>query len=187
MAPEEIAHGELAAGPLIEPSRIHRFPGWRGASLTPAAARQPGIPGTRQRYPAAGWNWGSISQLRGDGWVTIDVSRADRSVYSGTKAVKNDERKTLPLPEELAEWIDRWVPRERRLQDGLLFVNPNTGGPWSETVLRRTWYKACEQVGGKVSLYTGTKHSTATELRRQGVPLDVIQALVEAIRRPRSR
>ena len=56
-----------------------------------------------------------------------------------------------------------------------------------------------------VSLYTRTKHSTATELRRQGVPLDVIQklcghraprsievyakladqALVEAIRRPR--
>ena len=58
-----------------------------------------------------------------------------------------------------------------------------------------------------MTLYTGTKHSTATELRRQGVPLDVIQALcghrdarstevyakladqalVEAIRRPRSR
>ena len=57
------------------------------------------------------------------------------------------------------------------------------------------------------SLYTGTKHSTDTEVRRQGVPLDVIQALcghrdarstevyaklavhalVEAIRRPRSR
>ena len=77
-------------------------------------------------------------QLRDDGWITIDVSRADRSIYSGTKAVKNDEPKTLPLPDELGEWIDRWVPRERRLQGGLLFVNPNTGGPWSETVLRRT-------------------------------------------------
>jgi site-specific recombinase XerD len=86
-------------------------------------------------------------------------------------------------------------------------VNPVTGGAWSEAALRRTWYKACDQVGVKVSLYTGTKHSTATELRRQGIPLDVIQrlcghrdarstevyakladqALVEAIRRPRSR
>jgi site-specific recombinase XerD len=65
-------------------------------------------------------------------------------------------------------------------------------------------YKACEQVGVRVSLYNGTKHSTATGLRRQGVPLDVTQkicghrdprstevyakladqALVEAIRRP---
>ena len=56
-------------------------------------------------------------------------------------------------------------------------------------------------------MYRGTKHSTATELRRQGIPLDVIQricghrdkrstevyaqladqAIVEAIRRPRVR
>jgi integrase len=69
-------------------------------------------------------------QLRGDGWITVDVSRADRSVYSGTKAVKNEEPRTLPIPDELAEWIERWVPRERRLAGALLFVNPNTGGPW---------------------------------------------------------
>ena len=130
-----------------------------------------------------------------------------RVVYSGTKAVKNEEPKTLPLPDELADWIERWVPRERRVAGGRLFVNPNTGGPWAETSLKRAWYKACGQVGVRVSLYTGTKHSTATELRRQGVPLDVIQklcghrdprstevyakladqALVEAIRRPRMR
>jgi integrase len=36
-------------------------------------------------------------QLRGDGWITIDVSRADRGLYCGTKGVKNDEPKTLPL------------------------------------------------------------------------------------------
>jgi integrase len=145
-------------------------------------------------------------QLRGDGWITIDVSRADRGLYSGTKGVKNEEPKTLPLPDELAEWIERWVPRERRVAGAGLFVNPNTGGPWAETSLKRAWYKACAQVGVRVSLYTGTKHSTATELRRQGVPLDVIQklcghrdprstevyakladqALVEAIRRPRA-
>jgi integrase len=103
--------------------------------------------------------------------------------------------------------IERSVPRERRVAGGRLFVNPNTGGAWAETSLKRAWYKACEQVGVRVSLYTGTKHSTATELRRQGVPLDVIQkfcghrdprstevyakladqALVEAIRRPRMR
>jgi integrase len=84
---------------------------------------------------------------------------------------------------------------------------PQHGRPWAETPLKRAWYKACDQVGVRVSLYSGTKHSTATELRRQGVPLDVIQklcghrdarstevyakladqALVEAIRRPRMR
>lgn len=35
-------------------------------------------------------------QLRGDGWITTDVSRADRTMRSGTKAVKNDEPKTDP-------------------------------------------------------------------------------------------
>jgi hypothetical protein len=34
-------------------------------------------------------------QLRGDGWITIDVSRADRKLHSGTKAVK----KSGPQPQ----------------------------------------------------------------------------------------
>ena len=51
------------------------------------------------------------------------------------------------------------------------------GAGWSEAALRRQWYSACKLVGVTVSLYVGTKHSTATELRRQGVPLDVIQLI----------
>ncbi|TMA35978.1 MAG: hypothetical protein E6J87_02170 [Deltaproteobacteria bacterium] len=65
-------------------------------------------------------------QLRGDGWITIDVSRADRRLNSGTKAVKNEEPKTLPIPDELGEWLERWVPRERRLAGARLFTNPNS-------------------------------------------------------------
>jgi integrase len=146
-------------------------------------------------------------QLRGDGWITVDVSRADRTVDSGVKPTKNEEPKTLPLPDELADWIERWVPKEARLRGELLFCNPRTGGGWSEAALRRQWYAACGKVGASISLYNGTKHSTATELRRQGISLDVIQrlcghrdarstevyakladeALVEAIRSPRMR
>ena len=146
-------------------------------------------------------------QLRGDGWITVDVSRADRTVDSGVKPTKNEEPKTLPLPDELADWIERWVPKEARLRGELLFHNPRTGGGWSEAALRRQWYAACQKVGASIGLYNGTKHSTATELRRQGIPLDVIQrlcghrdarstevyakladeALVEAIRSPRMR
>lgn len=146
-------------------------------------------------------------QLRGDGWITVDVSRADRTLGSGEKPTKNDEPKTLPLPDEILDWIEKWAPKEKRLRGEVLFTNPRTGGPWSEAALRRQWYQACNIVGVRISLYRGTKHSTATELRRQGVPLDVIQrlcghrdkrstevyaklsdhALVEAIRRPRVR
>ncbi len=140
-------------------------------------------------------------------WITVDVSRADRTLGSGEKPTKNDEPKTLPLPEELLDWIEEWVPKETRLRGEVLFTNPRTSGPWSEAALRRQWYRACDIVRVRISLYRGTKHSTATELRRQGVPLDVIQrlcghrdkrstevyakladhALVEAIRRPRVR
>jgi hypothetical protein len=41
-----------------------------------------------------------------------------------------------PIPDELAGWIEKWVPRERRLKGDLLFTNPHTGGPWSETSLK---------------------------------------------------
>jgi len=149
----------------------------------------------------------SARQLSGDGWVTVDATRADRTLDSGLKRTKNEEPKRLPLPEELGDWIDRWVPKEARLRGEFLFTNPRTGGGWSEAALRRQWYKACKQVGVTIALYQGTKHSTATELPRQGVPLDVIQrlcghrdarstevyaklsdgALVEAIRSPRTR
>jgi integrase len=105
-------------------------------------------------------------QLRGDGWITIDVSRADRGVLSGTKSVKNEEPKTLPIPDELADWIERWVPRERRVAGGRLFVNPNTGGPWEETSLKRAWYKACEKVKVRVSLYTRRPPSSAARACR---------------------
>ncbi|MCP5058660.1 MAG: tyrosine-type recombinase/integrase [bacterium] len=116
-------------------------------------------------------------QLCADGWVNVDVSRADRTIGSGEKSIKNDEAKRLPLPDDLAEWINRWVPAEDRLRRKVLFNNPRTGGPWSEAALRRQWYRACDEVGVKISLYQGTKHSTATELRRRGIALDVIQQL----------
>jgi len=35
--------------------------------------------------------------------------------------------------------------------------------------MRRTWYKACTKVGVQISLYEGTKHSTATALKAAGV------------------
>lgn len=60
----------------------------------------------------------SARQLRGD------TSRADRTLGSGVKPTKNEEPTTLPLPDELAHWLDRWVPKEARLRGELLFKNP---------------------------------------------------------------
>ncbi len=70
------------------------------------------------------------------------------------------------------------VSREQRLDGGPLFRLPTTGGPWNETSLRRWWYRACDAAGvPQIGVYEGTKHSLGTELRREGVPLNVIQAV----------
>ena len=44
--------------------------------------------------------------------------------------------------------------------------------------MRRTWEKAARQVGVSVSMYPGTKHTTATELIRRGEARQTVQALL---------
>ena len=48
-------------------------------------------------------------------------------------------------------------------------MNPETGGAWAKSALRRTWEAACARVGVRVSVYQGTKHARASEWRRLGV------------------
>ena len=60
-----------------------------------------------------------------------------------------------------------------------LFVNPTGRTPgkrWLSNSLRLEWNRAAARAGLEVKMYEGSKHSTATALRRAGVPLDVIQA-----------
>lgn len=68
------------------------------------------------------------------------------------------------------------------------FVNPDGRGQgwWSETALRRTWATACRKIGVTgVSLYEGTKHSTATHLKALGADDPLLAALM-GHRDPRS-
>src|SRR5690606_24668693 len=66
--------------------------------------------------------------------------------------------------------------------DGPLFVNPdgyNDGGWWGVGALRRTWDAACAAAGVKgVTLYSGTKHSTATYLKGLGADDRVLAQLM---------
>ena len=51
-------------------------------------------------------------------------------------------------------------------------MNPRTGERWTPTSMKR----ACNQVGVKVRIYEGTKHSFATEAMVRGVPERALQA-----------
>ncbi len=116
--------------------------------------------------------------LRVKDWAgdEIEVSRAakDRKTGGIIRGLKSRNIKTLPVHEwPLRDWLDQHVSKERQLSDpdGPLFVNPHgrEKGWWSETSMRRTWATACKKVGVTgVSLYEGTKHSTATHLKSLG-------------------
>jgi integrase len=81
----------------------------------------------------------------------------------------------MPFSDRLADWIARYVPADARVSRELLFPGPR-GGMWSHATLTSHWKRASRQAGVPVvPLREATRHSTATHLRREGWPLDLIQ------------
>ena len=83
--------------------------------------------------------------------------------------------------DRLAGWIETYVP-VLRLHSGEspLFANTqarNASRRWGHSAFYTEWKRAAKRAGyPSIALYEGTKHSTATALRRAGVALDIIQA-----------
>jgi len=88
------------------------------------------------------------------------------------------------VPLVLQGWIEEHVEPEGRLRAEPLFTVPWSSrgirprGRWSGTSLRRTWIKACDRVGVKVSLYAGTKHTFATDAAARGVSERALQTFL---------
>lgn len=76
------------------------------------------------------------------------------------------------MDEELADWIEKHVPKEAFLQGRLLFENPDATNPrraWTESRLRTIWQKASkEAIGRSVPIYSSTKHVFATNVIASG-------------------
>lgn len=90
---------------------------------------------------------------------------------------KGRDRRLLVVTRRLSDWIEAHVDAEARLRREIpLFANPVAVGEdlrWPESTLRHAWEAAARAAGGPVvGLYVGTKHSTATWLRREGFTLD---------------
>lgn len=121
----------------------------------------------------------------------IHVSRAakDKKLNGLVRGLKARNAKTVPVPDMmLGLWLHQYVSDERRLADpdGPLFVNPEGADRWfAESTLRRIWRKACAKVGVQVSLYEGTKHSSASHLKALGAD-DRLLAKLMGHRDPRS-
>ena len=88
---------------------------------------------------------------------------------------KTRRQRTLPIPPELEEWIERHVDPTDRLQAAPLFLHPRMRRRWGHWSVRDTWLAAAREVGITVGLYEGTKHSRATQWLEDGVPERTIQ------------
>ena len=114
-----------------------------------------------------------------EGWLDIDKAVKGDRLDAPVRGTKSGRGKRLPVAEPLAEWIDEFVPPSGRLQRRHLFTNPNTGGPWSPTSMRRVWKRACKDVGIEgISIYEGCKHSFATDAVARGVQERHLQAFL---------
>lgn len=81
-------------------------------------------------------------------------------------ATKSKNIKVLPLDVELEQALQS-LPRH--LTSPFVFWKKN-GHPFSESWARKLWKRAAKETGVNISLYCGTKHSSATDLaNREGV------------------
>jgi integrase len=113
--------------------------------------------------------------------LTISAAMKGPTSNAPRRGTKEDDLRVREVPDRLADWLEEDIPPRERLDGSRpLFVNPTArtkGKRWIANALREEWKRAAKRPGlGDVRMYEGTKHSTATALRRAGVPLDVIQA-----------
>jgi integrase len=136
------------------------------------------------------------------------VRRAKRgpNAKAVTGSTKTRDASWVPLDEELAEWIAWRLERHAKARAQMtavqvltekrhgfsdpwaspaLFPNPGSlRGPnperrWIANALRaKCWNAAAAPVGVRVKMYEGTKHSSATAWRTDGMSLDMLQRML---------
>lgn len=108
--------------------------------------------------------------------VTVQRAAQDDGSHAKVGSTKTGRVRTLPVTDRLAAWIEAHESRDRI--GALLFPGPG-GAMQTHTSLQRAWARACLAAGvPSVPLREGTRHSTATAMRRGAIPLDVIQRML---------
>ena len=112
--------------------------------------------------------------------LTIAHAMQGRGHAARRSTTKEGDIRLREVSDRLHEWIVEHLPLlSLHTGERPLFTNPlrrRPGNRWTHWALRKTWKDAAQSAGmPDIGLYEGTKHSTATALRRAGVPLDVIK------------
>jgi integrase len=141
----------------------------------------------------AGLRRGEIAGLR---WSDVDLqagtlSIATNRVMAGSRAVENEpktatSRRTLPLSAPLKAALE--AARVRQMKErlelgpdygsGEAVVSNEAGEPYNPAVLSRYWREFAERAGVRALRLHDCRHTAATTLHLQGVPVAVIAAWI---------
>lgn len=118
-----------------------------------------------------------------DGYLTVGAAAKDTRAEAEVRSTKTRRVRRLPVPAELAVWIEAHVPAAARLRGSApMFTNPratNRERRWSHRALQAVWYAACEAAcERRFPLYEGTRHSFATALLARGVEREKVQRIL---------
>jgi integrase len=139
----------------------------------------------------SGLRRGEIAGLR---WVDMDLkaktlSITNNRVMAGNRPAENDpksaaSRRTLPLPDRLVSVLKAAKTRqaaERLALGGASFayvVSNEAGEPYSPAVLSRYWRDTVKAAGVRHIKLHAARHTCATLMHLQGVPVAVIAAWI---------
>lgn len=141
----------------------------------------------------SGLRRGEIAGLR---WSDIDfdtgmLTIANNRVSAGGRSVENDpksftSRRTLPLPDRLVVALRdaRERQRQERIEVGSAYrsgsyvVSNEIGDPYSPAVLSRYWRDMLKRVDMRHLKLHGARHTAATLMHLDGVPVAVIAAWI---------
>ena len=135
-------------------------------------------------------------ELAGLRWADVDLDAktltiANNRVSAGGRTVENDpksviSRRTLPLPDRLVSVLKAARARQaaERLAlgpdygSGAYVVSNEVGDPYSPAVLSRYWRDAVKAAGVRHIKLHAARHTAATLMHLQGVPVAVIAAWI---------
>ena len=103
-------------------------------------------------------------------WEQVDLTAG--CIRLSAKETKTNQARAVYLTSRALD-ILRQVPRQ--LHSPYVFVNPDTGRPWSE--LNKMLRRACARAGLKGIWFHDLRRSFVTNARRRGVPESVVMKL----------
>jgi integrase len=124
------------------------------------------------------------SELLGLRWRDVDWSaqraRVRNAFTRGEHSPKGKSdlstRRSVPLADRLLAELDRWSQRSLYTEPhDLVFAHPQSGRPLDRTKLTRRFQQACTDAGVSVITFHGLRHTFATRMAADGVPLRKLQ------------